>query len=283
MNESVDIDICVYHGGCSDGFGAAFAVWCKYGDEECYYLPAVYQQDPPGGFEQFRDKDVVFVDFCYPKDVMEKIADLASTLLIIDHHKTAAATISDMASRPDVGCSFNLEKSGAVLAWEYFHPEEKVPRLLQHIQDRDLWRFALDHTREISAALYSYPFDFDLWNKLVHRCEKNSMELVDEGKPIIRAQMKHIADFLTYTSHLIVIGGYEVPAVTVPFMWASEAGNILCKGSPFSACYYKNKDGWKFSLRSTDEGVDVSEVAQQYGGGGHRNAAGFTVADLSRL
>jgi nanoRNase/pAp phosphatase (c-di-AMP/oligoRNAs hydrolase) len=33
-----------------------------------------------------------------------------------------------------------------------------------------------------------------------------------------------------------------------------------------------------FSLRSSDDGEDVAEVAKQYGGGGHRNASGFTVS-----
>ncbi|WP_277343388.1 DHHA1 domain-containing protein [Pseudomonas viridiflava] len=30
-------------------------------------------------------------------------------------------------------------------------------------------------------------------------------------------------------------------------------------------------------MRSTDEGLDVSEIAKLYGGGGHRNASGFRV------
>jgi nanoRNase/pAp phosphatase (c-di-AMP/oligoRNAs hydrolase) len=58
----------------------------------------------------------------------------------------------------------------------------------------------------------------------------------------------------------------------------SDAAHELAKGRPFAGCYWDTPDGRVFGLRSTDEGVDVSAVAKQYGGGGHRNASGFRVS-----
>ena len=57
-----------------------------------------------------------------------------------------------------------------------------------------------------------------------------------------------------------------------------DAEYEMANGKPFAACYWDTPKGRVFSLRSSDDGADVSEVAKQYGGGGHRNASGFTVS-----
>ena len=72
------------------------------------------------------------------------------------------------------------------------------------------------------------------------------------------------------------IGGYRVPVVNAPYIFASELAGALAEGHPFAATYYFNGKEEVWSLRSRGEsGIDVSEIAQQYGGGGHKNAAGF--------
>jgi nanoRNase/pAp phosphatase (c-di-AMP/oligoRNAs hydrolase) len=76
----------------------------------------------------------------------------------------------------------------------------------------------------------------------------------------------------------MTIGGHRVPVANLPYTMSSDAGHEMAKGRPFAACYWDTPEGRVFSLRSNDEGVDVSEVAKQYGGGGHRNASGFTVS-----
>ncbi len=68
-----------------------------------------------------------------------------------------------------------------------------------------------------------------------------------------------------------------MPVANLPYFFSSEAGHILAEGEPFAACYWDTPEGRTFSLRSTDGGIDVSEVATQYGGGGHAAAAGFWV------
>lgn len=73
------------------------------------------------------------------------------------------------------------------------------------------------------------------------------------------------------------IGGYNVPVSNLPYAMSSDAGHIMGKGEPFAACYTDTEKGRVFSLRSSPEGVDVSEIAKQYGGGGHKHAAGFTI------
>jgi len=279
----IEPDICVYHGNCADGFGAAFAVWTKHG-EECHYIAGKYDEPPQADdiIEVFRDKEIVFVDFCWKRDVMEAIADVAAGLVIIDHHKSAAELISDLTARPNVGCLFDLERSGAMLAWQYFHPDERIPRLFQHIQDRDLWKFELEYTREIQACVFSYPYDFDVWNELVQRCDRNAVELIKEGQVLERKHFKDIKEFLDATDGWLRIEGHRIPALNVPYMWSSDACQMLLgkyPDAPFSACYWKTRTGWQFSLRSdkNTDNFDVSEIAKKFGGGGHHNASGFTI------
>ena len=59
----------------------------------------------------------------------------------------------------------------------------------------------------------------------------------------------------------------------------------MSENEPFAACYYETEKGRVYSLRSQEYGVDVSVIAALFGGGGHKNAAGFRVnfEELSNL
>ncbi len=274
----------IYHGNCADGFGAAWAAWKRYGDTAEYY-PGFYGKPPPA---DIAGRHIMILDFSYRRNVMEEMAKVAESLAIIDHHKTAFENVEGFAEWAldqdlDVETVFDMEKSGAVLAWEYFHPATSVPELLRHIQDRDLWRFHMEGTREIQACVFSYPYEFDVWEDLVQRAawSKDWLEMVSEGRAIERKQAKDIAELLPVVTRSMLIGGHLVPVANLPYTLASDAGNWLCRNPgffqtpPFAAIYYDTADGRVFSLRSIGE-FDVSEIAKKMGGGGHRNAAGFT-------
>jgi hypothetical protein len=102
--------------------------------------------------------------------------------------------------------------------------------------------------------------------------------LAAEGEAIERKHFKDMREMLAVTMREMLIGGYRVPVANLPYTMASDAGHEMAKGKPFAACYWDTPKGRVFSLRSSDDGVDVSEVAKQYGGGGHCNASGFTVS-----
>ena len=99
-----------------------------------------------------------------------------------------------------------------------------------------------------------------------------------EGSAIERKHFKDINELIGVVTRPMLIGSYEVPVANLPYTLTSDAGHKLAAGKPFAACYWDTPKGRVFSLRSTDEGMDVSEIAKLYGGGGHRNAAGFTVS-----
>jgi oligoribonuclease NrnB/cAMP/cGMP phosphodiesterase (DHH superfamily) len=266
---------CIYHGNCSDGFGAAWVVRKALGKDNVLFHPGVYQTDPP----EVRGQEIVMVDFSYKRPVLLRMAERAKSILIIDHHKTAAEDLVDLPN--NVKTVFDMDHSGAILTWQHYFGKQPPPQLLQHIEDRDLWRFKLDKTREIQAALFSHPYDFALWDVLFMQPGGVAL-LAKDGEAIERKHFKDIQELIAGFAHKLTIQGYTVPALNAPYFYSSDAGHILAKDQPFAVCYWYGEDGVTFSLRSTGD-VDVSEIATRYGGGGHPKAAGFKLRSMADL
>jgi len=264
--------LCIYHGNCPDGFGAAWAIHHVLGDGVEFYK-GIHGESPP----DVNGMDVLLVDFSYKKDVLENMLKTAASITILDHHITAEKELADLLTSGEVNGLFDMNKSGAMLTWEWFNPGAPAPKLIEHIQDRDLWQFKLDGTREVLAALSSYPYDFEVWDKLMASNPDEFDMLKRDGEAIERKLQKDIKELIASGVRRMVIGGYNVPVLNVPSAYISDAGNIMSMNEPFAACYWDHPGGRSFSLRSSETGVDVSEVAKLYGGGGHVKAAGFTM------
>ena len=246
------------------------------GDSVEFYK-GIHQQPPP----EVQGRDVILVDFSYKRSVLEKMLQTASSIIILDHHVSAEQELSELLSSGQIDGLFDMNKSGAMLTWEWFNPEQKPPALISHVQDRDLWLFKLDGTREICSALSSYPSDFGIWDDLMSRNEQELADLRVEGVAIERKIQKDIEQLIDSGVRRMTIAGHDVPVLNAPAAYVSDAGHIMSLGEPFAACYWDHANGRSFSLRSNGEDeenvVDVAEVAKIYGGGGHKNAAGFTV------
>lgn len=261
--------LCIYHKHCIDGFGAAWVVHHKYGQDVEFHA-AQYGDAPP----DVKGRDVIIVDFSYPLEEMNEIWLAAASLVLLDHHLSTHYHLSDWIATmlPEVkdNLIIDMTRSGALMAWDYFFPETTCPSVIQHISDRDLWKLEKDVTKDIHAALSSYDMDFELWDRLILDCPLKSLEM--EGLTLRRKFDKDVAALIESTQMDICIGGHVVPAAGIPFLFASEAGHITwARASP-------SLPRSPFSLRSDkDTGMDVSEIAKQYGGEGHKNAAGFKV------
>jgi oligoribonuclease NrnB/cAMP/cGMP phosphodiesterase (DHH superfamily) len=290
--------LCIYHGHCDDGFGAAWAVHQFFGDDVEFY-PGVYQKSPP----EVSGRDVIMVDFSYKRPVIEAIAKSARSLLILDHHKTAAedltgfnplspmgidTIIGPFVPSPGVHVLFDMARSGAGLTWDYFHAGHARPDFIDYVEDRDLWRKSLPGGDEFTIALRSYPQDFAVWDGLV---QAGAQSLIAEGKSLQRYYRLRVEE-LKRSAYLAVIPipGHrsDAPAdishvslaiANAPYFAASEVAGEICDmpGATFGACYFEVRAGeWQYSLRSKTQ-FDVSAVARCFGGGGHAGAAGFTV------
>lgn len=256
----------LYHGNCYDGFGAAYATWKKFGDEGTKYIPVSYGKPPPNMPDATK---IYVVDFSYSKEVIFGWLDAGIPVTLLDHHKTAKADLEPlMGSHSHLHIVFDMERSGAKIAWEFFHGES-APMLIEHISDRDLWTFKLEGTKEIHTALVSLPFDFKLWDSL------DVETLKVEGKAQERLHESLVAKICD-SSWEGEIDGYKVPIVNTSIAW-SEVGHKLLEDNPeapFVGSFTIFKDQIMWSLRCRDD-FDVSAVAKKFGGGGHQKAAGF--------
>jgi oligoribonuclease NrnB/cAMP/cGMP phosphodiesterase (DHH superfamily) len=267
----------IYHGGCWDGFCAAWIAKKALGDIDV--IPAYYGQPAP----DVTDRVVYILDFSYPRDVMDRLMTVARRTVVLDHHKTAEAAL-DGLHMPECGMDvwFDMNKSGGRMAWEWFSimqpgffsgpHQPRAPWLVDYTEDRDLWRHALEGTQEINAALRSYPLDFDLWDQFAEKDPRSTFYY--EGAAIRRAERQVVDNHLKHARE-IEMSGHRVLSVNATVLF-SEIDGELAKGRPFGACYFDRQDGKRqWSLRSDENGVDVSAIAKQRGGGGHTHAAGF--------
>ena len=269
-------NLCIYHSNCNDGFGAAWVVKTFMPDTE--FVAAQYGQDPP----DVTGRDVWIVDFSYKRDVMEPLIEQAKHITVLDHHKTAEVDLQGLLASGRIDGEFDMERSGAAMTWDWFGRKDEGfstrPRLIEYIQDRDLWHKALPHSDEVSAWLYSHPYCFDTWNTLRHQLDANFDYVVVEGEAIMRAQRKR-GELAIKKSFFLNINGKRIP-VTHSTDSFSEIASKLAEDADFGACFFLANEGRDvvFSLRSTKDGDDVSEFARQFGGGGHEHAAGFTMS-----
>jgi|GEM_PF-157030 len=257
--------LCIYHANCADGFAAAWVV--RYALPSAELVAANYGSAPP----DVTGRIVYIVDFSYPRDVLLVMASQAEKIFVLDHHKTAAEQLVDLPL--NVRTRFDMSHSGCILAWQHFFGHELPPSLLLHIEDQDLWEFNMDRTREVFAGLMSYPYEFDVWGSMMWN---ESGDLAIEGEGILRKQRRDLEALLP-NARMIEIAGHQVPSLNAPFFMASDAGAVLTQGQPFAAVYWDTAHGRQYSLRSAPDGIDVAEIAQQFGGGGHKHAAGFKV------
>ena len=257
--------LCIYHGNCADGFTSAWAVWKRFGDEFDYHA-GVYGEVPP----DVHNRDVVFVDFSYKREVVEamrKGENLvgARSILILDHHKTAAEDLAyrggnfgidisqwtgpvtwerhmDNVTQDDmenafgtVYCLFDMNRSGAGIAWDFFHPGKERPNLVNYAEDRDLWRFSLPFAREVNAYIFAHEYDFRNWDYL-NALTKDLMGVQmagDMGGAIEKKHHKDVAELVKVCKRRMVIGGHEIWAASIPYTLTSDAGHLMAKGEPF--------------------------------------------------
>ena len=311
----------IYHANCTDGFGAAFAAWMKLGDE-AEYVPMQY-----GDVKNVADMnsvlakagipdgegEVYILDFSLPKDVMKWLFSEVKLVVWRDHHASAFKDHGFTPNAPDEppiepltkhNVLLDNNKSGALLAWEFFHPGTEVPMLIQHIDDRDRWVWALDGSAELHAALGAMqPWSFVQWRNVMYD-DANCFELTVQGTAILLAQKQHVERMAKQARKCKILkptpphfstravdgdipwvynrdpsSGYvaEVSGLAVnAFIHQSEVGHELANQSgTYGLVWYVAADcRVRCSLRSNGD-YDVSSIARSFGGGGHRNAAGF--------
>lgn len=335
--------LCIYHGHCADGLGAAWAVHRKFNDM-VEFRPGNYGRGLPDG--DYKDRDVLIVDFSFEPAILNALATVARSVLVLDHHKSAKEQLAHLhpPAHPDwqiwrrnlivedvstregndagdwhhqnIAAIFDMERSGAGITWDFLFsgPRSLIsrPKIINLVESRDLWKLT-DENRSFNAILNSYELGpptepprgneypsrlrmLDEWHEWTEERmdSRGHLNLADEwftliqgGRDILRSNDALVDSFVRSSRRAMRIGGVLVPVANIPGNFASDAGHLLCNSPfdtnipnspppPFSATYYDSADGKRhFSLRSAEDGSDVSVIARAYGGGGHAHAAGF--------
>lgn len=284
LNKHTEKIVILYHGSCPDGFTAAWAAWKKYKNRAEYQ--GIQHGSPPS--KNLKGKIIFLLDFCYSVSETRKLTEENEKVIVIDHHITAENNFrkSDFRKSENFNFVFDKVRSGAGLAWDYFHPKSPVPLLVSYIEDGDLWLTETTKrvsAREILSFISAHDFDFTIWNKIDKLIgnAKTRRECADKGKLILQYEKKIIGDGVGSAS-AVNFAGRRILASNYPIL-RSEIGHELLKKKPPVSAIWREKGGRiSVSLRS-DGSVDVAALAEKYGGGGHKTAAGFTLKKDEKL
>ncbi len=268
----------LYHNECYDGFGAAWVAkeaLTTRGVASPEMIAVTHQVPPP----DVTGARVYMVDFCYPRKVMEAMSDTAHQITVIDHHETA---LNDMVlfKRDNVELVFNMACSGAGLTWDYFwsHGKHTAPRpwLINYIEDRDLWKFALPDSKAISAYIMSQPYSYEGFDEMVGKGSNGGLrDIVVIGEALL-GKVDQYVDAMRRNVTYVDVLDRRVPIINAPYINISDLLHAMLDESGMSIGWSQRKDGgYGYSVRSTDD-INAGAFCKRFGGGGHAKAAGFS-------
>jgi len=190
---------------------------------------------------------------------------------VLDHHKTAEADCAGLSY-----CTFDMNRSGAGITWDHFHPAEPRPWVVDYVEDRDLWRFKLPNSEELSLRIRLTEHTLEAWDAL---SSAPMDSLLAEAKGAHLYLKHYVRDALR---NLYIVEdadgtGLRMACVNVTYTGVSDVLNAALEqsGESIALGWQRTKDGSvNCSLRSKP-GTDCSEFAKRFGGGGHAQASGF--------
>lgn len=268
-------DTILYHGGCPDGFTAA---WVAHHATRCFnVIPCNYGTEPP--WAEINGKRVVIVDFSWPRPQMEEIARSVESARCFDHHKTAQAELEGFE-----WCEFDLEESGASLVWRELMGSPP-PELVKYVRDRDLWLWDLPYSREISAWVMVQPHELEFFDVLADDLQSvdGFVQSHQKGAAIRMFIAKFCVDQEKRAYSVNLDEWQGIPCVNTTMSSVSDVLDYILQVRPshFAIGWWRREDGiYQYDLRSRSSAVDVSLIAKAHGGGGHPQAAGFTSPTL---
>jgi oligoribonuclease NrnB/cAMP/cGMP phosphodiesterase (DHH superfamily) len=299
-----NVDIVIYHKNCADGIAGAWPFWrenlVRVQRKELMIEGATHGQLPP----DVSNKNVVLVDFCFPRDIIVKMASVASFIVILDHHASPQRDLEGDGKKSlphNVYALFDMNRSAAEIAWAFVYPEVAHPWFIDIIADRDLWRWDVPsrpYSKDVSTALFKNgyytweKFEWLLSNsqtpEAVESLIKKFIEMprkdTETEKEVVSACKRAVLTELTTPSgekYRVRLANCISPKLR------SEVGNRLSEGCDFAVTWQYDffLDEWWCSARaSADSPIDLSLIASQfYRGGGHKKAAGFTIKDGKNL
>jgi uncharacterized protein len=260
--------VVIFHGRCPDGFGSAWAAWKRFGAKAAY-VPARDRNGPPAWVKK---KIVYLIDYTYDEPIIKKMIKENIRVTAIDHHVS-----QERATKLTEDHRYDDQHSGAVLAWKYFHPGKKVPTLLRYIEDRDLWKWNVPHSREMLMLTDLAPMEFGAWSTLAKEFDDPKARAAHLKRgALLELHYNSLWEKLLPNAELVKFAGKNIYALNTPYYFVDDVGHALAmKTGTFSLLWAESGGRIRCSLRSAGK-IDVAKIAKRYGGGGHKHSSGFS-------
>jgi len=308
----------VMHASCLDGSASGYAAWKHFKESANYYEMHYGNKFPVQ--TSGNDHTLYFVDFCLPLKRLLELKQQFKTVQVIDHHKSSyedfitdlaievvkkytwfeGLTLTTLAYFITFLCDvdkvflrffcnkvgidtpiFDMNKSGALLTWEYFHSDKHTPEFIKYISDRDLWKFEYENTKPAIEGfkLYNRHHIFEDWDKVCSD-EDYLKTILDEGNLIVDYKKSVVNDFVSRKdNYLITYIDNNKVAIYNTTVHGDEIAEAFYDSSleiDYTIGYRVTNTGQiKLSFRSHPEyGTDVIKIAKKYKGGGHEHSSG---------
>lgn len=278
----------LYHADCNDGFLAACLVKARY--RQTKMIPFNYGDPIP---EEARNNYRLYiVDMTLKGDDLAEVCTLNKEVAMLDHHTDNFPPPEELDGYDNLRYWLPKENnsSGAMLVYRWFtHTGQFSPaievlppwyRLVTWVDDYDRWTHMYPESKAVAAYLYSIPKSFDVWSEVI----KEPFEMIiGKGEALLGSQKQRVRDLIkggVKTRRREIRGSTKrVAYVNCPRDIASLCGHTILEEFPAIAVavMYRINDGMiECSARSNDGG-SAQGYAKIFGGGGHPDAAGFSV------
>ena len=290
---------CLYHKSDMDG-------WCS-GAIVAKYTSNYYAKDYIGvdynknkiedlGLENIKGEDLFISDVSFGENTIELLRTLAKNNNVIwnDHHDTSIELEKKYDDIKAIKGYRSKKSSGALLTWKYLQSQDPlklktlsniIPKAVELVSDWDCWHFNFgDKTYYFKYFIdtdiwYSYPTS-DQWKALLIETEDSSLfkSFIEKGKLIYNYVLKDYENYRMANAYESEYNGIRCAVI-------NRSCNSLIFGDlydkyPFVVTFVYSGKIYKYSLYSSGEGIDCSKIAESFGGGGHKGAAGFSTHKL---
>jgi oligoribonuclease NrnB/cAMP/cGMP phosphodiesterase (DHH superfamily) len=224
---------------------------------------------------------VYFIDFTPQPADLEALIGRSVECLILDHHETDLLDMQafDATNKTNLMqfCKFDMNNAGCMVAWNHFFPGKTPPKMLEYVAVADLWKWrgpedyaAVQYIR----TLLDPDASIDEFDALLQKFnEETAINLGSVVYNRVIKDAKHTAKHFC----LMDFDGTEVAAVNAS-LYQSEVGHELTSKSPSGIGVVYNFVPEKNYVRFSVRGNGSNTLAKKYKGGGHPQAAGFTLS-----
>lgn len=278
--------ICLYHAD-DDGKCAGWIVNCftQQDESEKYFIEVDYNRiinyDKLVN-DLYEDEYVYIVDFSIdPKD-MRKILSKTKNVIWIDHHKTAIDKYKDFEE--EIRGIRDINHSGSMLCWKYFNADLEPPLIVKLVDDYDMWRFRYQETKQFHEGFLLIDHDpdknYNTWRDLCYN-EIRLKEIIRNGDVALQYRKHFMNEGIESYGFESTIDGHTCFVFNQCLISSTDFESKIPKGKyEVLVAFVFDGNNYVYSLRTDRNDIDVSEIAKNHGGGGHKQAAGFTSKQL---